>query len=873
MTESGSTDFHHQGQSFHFELLPECSVSRHLSTQGTFYELPFLEAIGAVMPAETVAFDIGAHIGNHTVYFAKVLGWRVFAFEPNPDAFAKLTANVERNDLGDRVTCFQVALSDAPGHVRMARTEPTDAGTVSVLTGDGGAGSHIEAEAATLDSYAHLGTPGPTLVKIDVEGYEKQVIEGGADFIRRLSPHLTTEVQSIAEFETLLESLKESHHPSRIFNPTPTILWEPSSGTGADEPAPDVIRYAIRAQIAYNESHRRNLRTHRELEAVEAVLEDGRGPQPTERDRVGLMRIRDQLAASEDIQRLTGKRLLIEAVGDVDVPGAALSALARGVDVVGISDSDPRRIEMSRYVDGHLTTRRIITSPMENDHLSAAQISLFVESADTSLSRVDAAAVIGGESAPELADTVIDLLGIPYIHVALDPVYLSRRLPRTIGAAACFVSSPNQIRDWDTSQIVPAAVLDPEDPLSLGGGISQALPKRRPQPRSRETDHRMLLVSYYSRPVKTVAIQRLAYWKDHLSSIAESMGLSLSVDWLSATNRAVPEDGMIHVADRGPLHLDQAEWERLGELKALGLDVIGATWSHYVRESLSKFEHTYDVVLISGNPFYYFDLARSFREAWGCTVVLDFRDPWARQERFKYSIEQRAKLIELEAELVGHADWVVSVNQECLDSIAPTVEVPRLIVANGYDETIVDSVPAHEPDGAAGDDRIKLVYAGTVYATLPLDNLLDALSEERHEFVHFGRDYSKTQAVRTHPVAVAGGLVAYEDLIAHLKGSDAGIIMTTGEPTMSTTKIFDYVACDLDIIIVTRGRPRTGLLHELTSEMDAVHWVEDDPGQLKDFFRSYRPDRRQRVEKDVYSRREQARRLLETLYMANAVVS
>ena len=250
MTESNSTDFRHHAQDIHFELLPECSVSRHLSSTGTFYELTFLEAIGRTMPSETVAFDVGAHIGNHTIYFAKVLGWTVFAFEPNPDAFEKLVANVERNGLADKVTCFQVALADVPGAVRMARTEPSDAGTVAVVTGDAPPGSHVEVEAATLDSYLHLAEAGPTLLKIDVEGYEAEVLRGLSHPIPALSfEYLPAATDVARRAAALLAALG----PYR-FNPTigerRRFVWEQWRPVGAldawlaarraDEPSGDV---------------------------------------------------------------------------------------------------------------------------------------------------------------------------------------------------------------------------------------------------------------------------------------------------------------------------------------------------------------------------------------------------------------------------------------------------------------------------------------------------------------------------------------------------------------------------------------------------------------------------------------------------------
>jgi FkbM family methyltransferase len=856
-----STDFSYQGHSFHFNLLPKCSVSQHLDTKGAFYELPFLEALGEILPSETVAFDVGAHIGNHTVYFAKVLGWRVVAFEPNPEAFEKLVANVEANEVGELVTCFQVALTDSPGTVQMARTEPSDAGTVAIVDAGKRLESIIEVEAGLLDSYEQFAGEGPTLLKLDVEGHERTVIEGGKRFLGRVAPYVTTEVQSVSAFDDLLGVLGDSYRPSGVFNPTPTIVWVPIHERGPLSSDLDVIRYAVRAQISYNEAQ---TRTRRTLQIVESALDREKADRPTENELADIVRLRDQLSAAAEIQRLTRRRLLIVVVGECHVPAPALSAIAKAVDLVEISDTETRTVSMRRYVSGRLTKERVATSHLRSDHLTAAQIVLFVETGDRRLGHVDAAAVVGGESAPDLADVAIDLLGAPYINVTLDPVYLASHLRLLVGSSACFVRSHDLLDAWQARQIMPADVLDPEDPISMAGGMSRALPKAPSKRRERDkTDRRLLLVSYYSPPATSVAMQRLMYWKDNLGSIASETGISLSVDWLSATNGSPSGEGFVFVADRGPFLLPAAEWEKVKELDDLDLDVIGATWSHHVRQSIDRLQGSYDTVLISGNPFYYFDLAPFFREHWGSRVILDFRDPWARNERFKYSTRQRAKLMKLEEELVSNADSVISVNQACLDAIAPTVRVPRYVVANGFDESIVNAVRRPDSEASKHDGRTHLVYAGTIYRSFPLDNLLDSLATDRYQLVHYGRDYSSSQAVKVHPVARAAGPISYENLISELKSSDAGVITTMGEPTMSTTKLFDYVACELDIIIITKGKPRTGLLHELTLNLDGVYWVEDDPAELKSFFESYRPERRPRRESLRFSRREQARRLLE----------
>jgi FkbM family methyltransferase len=140
-----------------------------------------------------LAFDVGAHVGNHARCFAG-LGARVIAIEPQP-AFAAWLRHLFRNR--QQVTVIECALAAAPGMVVLyasART-PTVATvsrrwieTVRASSGFGRVrwADAVQVPATTLDALiARHGLP--RFCKIDVEGYEAEVLRGLSHPIPALS--------------------------------------------------------------------------------------------------------------------------------------------------------------------------------------------------------------------------------------------------------------------------------------------------------------------------------------------------------------------------------------------------------------------------------------------------------------------------------------------------------------------------------------------------------------------------------------------------------------------------------------------------------------------------------------------------------------
>lgn len=137
---------------------------------------------------DSIVVDLGANIGNHTLFFANELhAGKVISFEPVPDTFKILQKNIQLNNLEDKVELHNEGLSDKPGHAVIASFNEGNIGGTSLKQGEG------TLVLTTLDS---LNLKKITMIKIDVEGMEPQALEGARDTITRLRPFIMTEAFS-----------------------------------------------------------------------------------------------------------------------------------------------------------------------------------------------------------------------------------------------------------------------------------------------------------------------------------------------------------------------------------------------------------------------------------------------------------------------------------------------------------------------------------------------------------------------------------------------------------------------------------------------------------------------------------------------------
>jgi FkbM family methyltransferase len=151
--------------------------------------------------------DVGAHDGGMTLPLAMLPGARVIAFEPLPQAFARLQSAIRAGWNGEipaHIALHQTALGDRPGRLMLdvpvvdgvpqeqwasvakdyAALRDADPRIEAIL--------RTEVEVVTLDS---LGLRDVTAIKLDAEGAEAEVLRGAEATLRRCQPILSVEIE------------------------------------------------------------------------------------------------------------------------------------------------------------------------------------------------------------------------------------------------------------------------------------------------------------------------------------------------------------------------------------------------------------------------------------------------------------------------------------------------------------------------------------------------------------------------------------------------------------------------------------------------------------------------------------------------------
>jgi FkbM family methyltransferase len=149
----------------------------------------FLEPLRDIFRAGT-ALDIGANIGNHSLYFSRRFK-AVQSFEPDPSTFYLLKFNASfRNN----ITAFNIGLGDKKGTFRLSEV-PKNMGASVILADDdqvdAGVGC-VDVQVERLDDLDYR-DEGPCFIKMDVEGFEPKVLQGGLRMITKHWPLIVLE--------------------------------------------------------------------------------------------------------------------------------------------------------------------------------------------------------------------------------------------------------------------------------------------------------------------------------------------------------------------------------------------------------------------------------------------------------------------------------------------------------------------------------------------------------------------------------------------------------------------------------------------------------------------------------------------------------
>lgn len=155
-------------------------VSKDWAQTGN-YEARLIEWAKTLIDPSKKFLDIGAHVGTYSMGFANACAG-VHSFECCPRTFNFLCANIALRELDYKITPHRTALGNYTGTTDYYFRAPLDGGGNSCIDMSSLGCEKLALPITTLDSF---GLENIGLIKIDVEGFEKNVLEGAQETLRK----------------------------------------------------------------------------------------------------------------------------------------------------------------------------------------------------------------------------------------------------------------------------------------------------------------------------------------------------------------------------------------------------------------------------------------------------------------------------------------------------------------------------------------------------------------------------------------------------------------------------------------------------------------------------------------------------------------
>ncbi|HEX4412765.1 MAG TPA: FkbM family methyltransferase [Lacipirellulaceae bacterium] len=145
----------------------------------------------------TIAIDVGGNIGQTALTLAAIGYGKIYTFEPIPETFARLMANIKLNPQFSQIVAVDRGIGASPGKFTFIHN-PRSPGQSKFSNANNSSGVH--AAVITLDAFCEAsGIEEVALLKIDVEGFELEVLKGAESLLRRgIIKAIYTEVIALA---------------------------------------------------------------------------------------------------------------------------------------------------------------------------------------------------------------------------------------------------------------------------------------------------------------------------------------------------------------------------------------------------------------------------------------------------------------------------------------------------------------------------------------------------------------------------------------------------------------------------------------------------------------------------------------------------
>ena len=209
-------EFEYRKRTFDIKgVSPDHHIYKKIVKWRSFYEFELLDYMYSIKKhlraGESLAIDVGANIGNHSIFMRSFLADCLISVEPNPEVLPTLKRNLSRNI--DRYSVYDCGLgaADSMGKIVMPAGSDGNAGAAQIDLSAGDNRILITTLDALVDDWKKTHSPNDqeSIIKIDVEGRETDVNQGAEKTLQKDKPHLFIEASTPDAFHKLNDRLKQ----------------------------------------------------------------------------------------------------------------------------------------------------------------------------------------------------------------------------------------------------------------------------------------------------------------------------------------------------------------------------------------------------------------------------------------------------------------------------------------------------------------------------------------------------------------------------------------------------------------------------------------------------------------------------------------
>jgi FkbM family methyltransferase len=166
------------------------------------YDVPVAKYFAERIVHGDVCLSIGANLGIYALQMASWAGasGRVFAFEPNPATAKCMAQNLSMNSFASNVEVIEQAVADKIGRARFAAVGLDGMSRLGSLNpvvekfGMQGQAEFIDVEVTTIDAFCELRSIRPSVLMMDIEGFEVAALHGGREWLSSI-PNLNAVIE------------------------------------------------------------------------------------------------------------------------------------------------------------------------------------------------------------------------------------------------------------------------------------------------------------------------------------------------------------------------------------------------------------------------------------------------------------------------------------------------------------------------------------------------------------------------------------------------------------------------------------------------------------------------------------------------------